>query len=209
MEKEQIQINPILLTNIKNYTNDFMELSEIQIEIIKNVLVNKDILIVSRAGTGKTFSIIVSVLNNLEMYEGRQIIILEPNIGHLEQVFNMVSELSKDLSVNVIKSYGSVPIGDSITEIKNIINTTQFIVISPSRLSTLIKVEPSLFPNLSKLIIDETDELIDKFRTDFREIISIVGKGCQICAITPTICKEYFDIIVNHILVDPIIKKYY
>lgn len=209
MEAIQIEINDRLLSNIRNYINDFNGLTPIQIDIIKSELESKDMIITSRAGTGKTFSIIVSILNNLEKYTGKQIIILEPNIGHLEQVFKMVSSLAKDLSIQIIK-YIDPHDGDYFyKEIKdNLGSTIQIILTSPARLSHSIETHPELFQNISKLVVDECEELVEKFSEPFRKIVSHVGNKCEICAIAPIIHEEVFDLMTNHILVNPTIKKY-
>ncbi len=206
---EAIEINDKLLLNIRNYTNDFNGLTQIQTDIIKSERETKDMIITSRAGTGKTFSIIVSILNNLDKYTGKQIVILEPNIGHLEQVFKMVSGLAKDLNVLVCKYIDPNDRDNFYTEIKdNLGSTIQIIVTSPSRLSHSIETHPELFPKISKLVVDECEELVEKFREPFRKIVSHVGNNCEICAIAPVMHEEVLNLMTNHVLVNPTIKKY-
>ena len=193
MEFSQIQLNEKLLANIKNYTNDSFEgFNSIQIDIIKSEQENKNLMIISSAGTGKTFACVVSVLNNIEKYTGSQIIILEPNIGHLHQVYNMVLELGKDIPVHVFKYCVGVDTNDFVNQITNTLGSIQIVVSSPSKFSQILHKESKLFTNITKLFIDECEESIQKYPEDTFNLINEIKINSEnnICIMSPVLYKE-------------------
>ncbi len=193
MEFSQIQLNEKLQANIKNYTNDSFEgFNSIQMDIIKSEQENKNLMIISSAGTGKTFACVVSILNNIEKYTSRQIIFLEPNIGHLQQVYNMVSELGKDIPVHVFKYCVGVDTNDFVNQITNTLGSIQIIVSSPSKFSQILNNESKLFVNITKLFIDECEESIQKYPEETFQLINQIKMNLEnkICIMSPVLYKE-------------------
>ncbi len=204
-----LNLNPKLLTNIYNYTEStvkFENFTQVQKEIILLESSDDDCIFISVAGTGKTFGFIVGILNNIEKYMGSQILIMEPCVGHTQEVYEMCVGLSKnfDVSVNIL---------DEKTDL-NLINNdtclTQIFVSSPSKFIEFIKklviTNPNYIFNIKKLLLDEYDDMVSN-SFDILDKMTNIVKPKQIIGMSPTLNILYQQKIKN-LMSNPIVKKY-
>ena len=172
----------------------FEEATPIQSEAIPVLLKGKDIIGQAQTGTGKTASFGIPIIETLKKdVKEIQALVLCPTRELTIQVAEEINRLLKYVkNVKVVPIYG----GQSIErQIKTLKFGVQIVISTPGRLIDHINRKTIKLNNVTTVVLDEADEMLNMgFRDDIEEILkSITGKR-QTIMFSATMPKEIMDL---------------
>lgn len=182
--------------------------TEIQQLIIPKLIGKRaDCIGLAQTGTGKTAAFSLPLLENIETDSRRvQALILAPTRELAKQIDNEISNFSKftpDIDSCVV--YGGANISTQIKEIKA--KRPQIIIATPGRLIDLINRKVVKLQDLSYLILDEADEMLNMgFQEDIDYILEHIPEERSIWLFSATMPADIRKI-VNNYMTDPIEVK--
>lgn len=201
---KKFNINNDLINKLNN--RNITIPTKIQDEVIPKVLDQLDIIAQSKTGTGKTISYLVPLIDLL-LKSRQQVLIIAPTKELARQIYNEAVYFTEGtyLKIRLLVS------GDKIENQVNSLKSDQDIIIAvPGRILKLAKLGAVKLTNIKKLILDETDFLLDLgFIKELEEIFSYCKNINQTMIFSATLSqktKRMIDIIHNQkysIRVDP------
>jgi superfamily II DNA/RNA helicase len=156
---ESLNMSPSIVTalEMQNITTP----TEIQRKVIPEILKNKDLIVQSETGTGKTLAYLIPVFEKLKALEkAMQAIIMVPTHELASQINRQIEHLSRNSEVKLDSALiiGKVNIERQIKKLKE---KPQIIVGSPGRILELIKNRKISAHTVKTIILDEADRLMD------------------------------------------------
>ena len=149
----------------------------------------RDVIGIAETGSGKTLAFAVpcihaiSRLQQVDLNKGPRALIVSPTRELAMQSYQQILELASPLGIGVACVYGGV----AKDEQRKRVGTADVIVATPGRLNDLIN---ECYANLSQvtyLVLDEADRMLDKgFEDDIRKIISATSTQRQTLMFTAT-----------------------
>jgi len=166
----------------------------IQKQAIPEILKGKDLLGIAKTGSGKTASYVLPILMNLEgktAVKNRAInaLILVPTRELAVQVNEVFQELSAHLSYpfRSMAVYGGVSINP---QMKNLFGVNALIA-TPGRLLELVESKAIEFGNISTLVLDEADKMLNLgFKAEMDKIFALLPKRKQNLLFSATLSPE-------------------
>lgn len=151
----------------------FEEPTEVQKRTIPYLLSREgDLLALAQTGTGKTAAFGLPILQNIDSDENHtQALIISPTRELCLQIATDLKSYSRNLrKVRIVPVYG----GSSITvQIKEIKLGAHIIVATPGRLIDLMDRKVIRLQNISTVVLDEADEMLNMgFRDDMEAILA-------------------------------------
>jgi len=144
----------------------------VQEQVIPAILTtDNDIVGLSQTGSGKTAAYGLPVLNNIdENIKNPQVLVLCPTRELCIQIAKDFTNYSKYLSnVQVVAVYGGASIEQQIRELKD---GARVIVATPGRMNDLIRRKRVVLKDITNLILDEADEMLNMgFQEELNDII--------------------------------------
>jgi superfamily II DNA/RNA helicase len=140
--------------------------TEVQAAVIPLVLQNKDLIVQSQTGTGKTLAFLLPLFEKLDPAERKtQAIILVPTHELAIQIQRQIERLTLNSD---IKIFGTPIIGNVniLRQIDKLKEKPQIVVGSPGRILELIQKKKISAHTVKTLIIDEADKMMDKSNFD-------------------------------------------
>ncbi len=157
---------------------------------------NKNAILLSPTGTGKTLAYLIPLIKKIDLNKGSQALIIVPTTELALQIKTVLKELNPPYTSQVITSNEDRL--RSINKYKN--NEPNLVVITPGRLEDFLK-ENLINPTLIKyLIIDEADMLFDlDFLSQIDNLVSkVTGNIYLYSATLPdhllSWAKKYFQV---------------
>lgn len=186
---ENLNLNPSLVAALKK--ENITVPTEIQRKVIPEVMKNKDLIVQSETGTGKTLAYLLPLFEKLNI-ENRemQAIILVPTHELAIQIQRQIELLSlnSELKVSSIPIIGDVNIERQIEKLKE---RPHIIVGSAGRILELIKKKKISAHTIKTIILDEADRLVDEKNLDsIKAVIKTTLKERQLMMFSATISKE-------------------
>ncbi len=137
----------------------YTEPTEVQSQVIPLALDNKNIIVQSHTGSGKTAAFVIPALNRIDpRLRKPQVLILEPTRELAMQTREEVMNISRDMRMGSLAVFGGFPIRRQIEQLRD---GPQVIVATPGRLMDMIERRAIDLSNISMLIIDEVDQMMD------------------------------------------------
>lgn len=167
----------------------------IQQEAIPKIAENKDVILKSATGTGKTLAYILPLISKINHNERKnQFIILVPTHELALQVHNVLNELTKFVENEITSTVimGDVNIKRQVEKLKE---KPQFVIGSPGRILELIKLKKISAHTVKTIVIDECDKLLDKNNIEtVKSVIKTTLKDRQVILSSATITDEVLSI---------------
>lgn len=165
--------------------------TEIQAKVIPEAAKNRDLIIQSETGTGKTLAYLLPLFKkiNTSVHE-MQAIILVPTHELAMQILRQIESLSQNSEIKVTSTpiIGNVNIDRQIIKLKEKPN---IIVGSPGRVLELIKLKKIAAHTVKTIILDEADRLLDDNNiSNVKAIIKSTLKERQLIVCSASISKE-------------------
>ena len=167
---DELKLSPETLAALERA--DYEYPSPIQAGLIPVALQGLDVIGQARTGTGKTASFAIPILEQLKPRKevrGVQALILVPTRELAVQVREEVEKLAFGRQVTSLALYGGKPVRGQIEKLRQ---NPQIVVGTPGRLLDHIGRRTVLLENVSMLVLDEADRMLDiGFRPDIEKIL--------------------------------------
>ncbi|MEI6345195.1 MAG: DEAD/DEAH box helicase [Verrucomicrobiota bacterium] len=167
----------------------YVEPSPIQAQAMPVVLKGGDIIASAQTGTGKTAAFGLPILSLLKESNGKtRCLILEPTRELALQVEQAFKEFAAFTNLRTVVIYGGVGYG---AQREALAKGADIIVATPGRLLDYIQQGEILFDDLSILVLDEVDRMLDMgFLPDVRRIVEKCPKERQTLLFSATVPDE-------------------
>lgn len=162
---------------------------EVQAEIFPMILSNKDLIVQSQTGSGKTAAFAIPICQKIDVnFEYPQVLVLEPTRELTEQVKEDMSDIGKYKGLKFCAVYGKQPMEFQRKELKQ---NPHVIVATPGRMMDHLLNKNVKLNNIKYLIIDEADEmLIMGFKKQIDTIINKMTTDRVTLLLSATIPEE-------------------
>jgi ATP-dependent RNA helicase RhlE len=193
MEFKELNLNKFLWNALDDL--EFTEATLIQERAFPVIMSGKDVIGIAQTGTGKTYAYLLPLLRMHTFAKHRfpQVLILVPTRELVVQVVDEVEKLSSYMTLQCKGIYGGVNIR---TQAAEIIKGVDIIVATPGRLMDLALNGSLNLKYISKVVIDEMDEMLNLgFRTQITNIIDMLPERRQNLLFSATIIPEVEDFI--------------
>ncbi len=176
------------------YLNGFNAPSSIQIKGIDSINTERDCIIQSQSGTGKTVTFLLGIINNIIKSKGK-VLIITPTRELSHQVFLVAQNIIKYTNLTISLCVG----GTEITYYNN-----DIIIGTIGRVLHMITVKRFNINNITHFVIDEADHMTnDKDAVDLNNLIKLIPVKSQKVLISATLSNSVFKL-TDRIMKDPI-----
>ena len=174
----------------------------IQKESIPVALEGKDLIAQAQTGTGKTLAFVLPILEKIKHHKKNiQALILVPTRELAIQIAGETKKFAKPRNINVLVVYGGQDINKQIHKLKGRIH---IVIATPGRLLDHLRRGTIYFKDVSTLILDEADQMLDMgFLGDVEDIIKRVPPTRQMMLYSATIPKEIREL-ANKYMKEPV-----
>jgi superfamily II DNA/RNA helicase len=186
-EFKNIQMDEEIFKAVENL--GYKELTEIQEKVIPVALAGKNILGASSTGSGKTLAFLMPMLEKTSWQEQKaSTLILAPSRELAIQIKNEYDALGRYKKLSCVAVYGKQPMKEQLLAMKN---RHQAISGTPGRVLDHLKRGTIKGEDITTLIIDEVDELLDRgFYEEMMDILSHLKGISQTMMFSATIREE-------------------
>ena len=180
-----------------NYKNP----SNVQQKVIPQLLNNKNIIVKSKTGSGKTASFAIPICESIDINNSNvQALVIVPTRELALQVSDEISNIGRFKKVRSSAIFGKQPIKEQIATLKQRVHV---VVATPGRIIDHITRGTISLDSLKFLIIDEADKMFNKgFIEQVEVIFKNINKKTTIGLFSATIDES-----INSVC-DTYIKKY-
>ncbi len=178
------------------YAYGFENPSNIQSKAIPYILEGRDIIAQSQSGTGKTGAFLIGALSTINFeINDIQKLILAPTHELAIQIYTIIKELSKYLTIKIELIIGKTSIKDSIQKLQS---SPHIVIGTPGRILDMIHRKQLFTSNINSLILDEADEILSQgFLDNIYNIIRSIPSNTQICLFSATIPNDIMTLTEN------------
>lgn len=185
MTFEELNVKPEI---IKVLTEDgIVNPTTIQEKTIPLAHEGKDIIGISRTGSGKTASFGIPMIEKVTKDRGVQGLVLAPTRELANQISNEMRKWGKYLNIKVATVFGGVGFEPQVEAIA----TSEIVVGTPGRLLDHLSRNTLTLSKLKCIVLDEADKMVEMgFIEDIERIMSLANPESQILLFGATISKE-------------------
>jgi len=185
MSFEKLNIRPELVRGLKEIGIE--KPTSIQEKAIPLILSGKDVIGMSKTGSGKTVAFGIPLLEKIIPGEKRQVLIMTPTRELAVQISRELQKFGKYLKFEVATVFGGVAINPQMDQIAR----SEIIVGTPGRLLDHLNRRTLDISQLKCVVLDEADKMVEMgFIEDIRRIIDYSPKGRQVLLFGATISDE-------------------
>lgn len=133
--------------------------SEVQEKVIPEILMNKDVIVKSQTGSGKTAAFGIPLCEKVEWDENSpQVLVLTPTRELAVQVSEDISNIGRFKRIKSIAVFGKEPISEQERKLKQ---RTHMVVGTPGRILDHIDRGSLNVSKIKYFVIDEADEMLN------------------------------------------------
>ncbi len=172
----------------------YTEMTEVQEKGIPPMLAGKDIVAKAPTGTGKTCAFGIPLLMGLDKSRlETQCLILAPTRELARQITEDLRDMAHFMpEVLIVCVYGGEPIQKQLSRLKQ---GAHIVVATPGRLLDHMQRKTVRLQNVTRVILDEADEMLDMgFYKDVIRIVDSLKKRKQMGMFSATINRPVMDI---------------
>lgn len=168
--------------------------TDVQSQVIPLALEDKNIIVQSHTGSGKTAAFVIPALNRIDpRLRKPQVLILEPTRELAMQTREEVMNISRDMRMGSLAVFGGFPIRRQIEQLRD---GPQVIVATPGRLADMIERRAINLEAIEMLVIDEVDQMMDMgFSRAVEDIWAQLSGLKQVMTFSATYTREITSII--------------
>lgn len=197
---DQISLDP----KIQSEISKFPKPTPIQSVSWPYLLEGKDVIGVAETGSGKTFAFGVPAIDNLikknTKSKGVQVLVISPTRELASQTYDNLILLTDKGNLGCCCVYGGVPKYEQREQLKK----SHVVVATPGRLLDLMQEGSVDLSNVSYLVLDEADRMLEKgFEEDIKNIIRGTNTNRQTLMFTATWPKEVREL-ANTFMNEPV-----
>ena len=183
----ELQLSPEILKSLAGLGYD--EATEVQAKVIPAILNQKDVLVQSKTGSGKTAAFGIPLCEQIEWEENKpQVLILTPTRELAVQVQEEIMHIGRFKRLKVAAVYGKAPIKDQARELKQ---KTHIVVGTPGRVLDHIERGTIDLNKIKTVVIDEADQmLLMGFRNEVDQILRATPRNRQTLCFSATMAPN-------------------
>ncbi|WP_050606899.1 DEAD/DEAH box helicase [Clostridium niameyense] len=167
---EDLGIDKMILKSLTRL--GYKKPTEVQKQVIPNILKNKDVIVKSKTGSGKTAAFAIPICENIYIEENKpQVLVLTPTRELCVQVKEDIKNIGRFKKIRATAIFGKQPFSVQQKELKQRVN---IVVGTPGRTLDHINRGTLKVDDIKYLIIDEADEMLNMGFID--EVKSIIDK---------------------------------
>ena len=194
MSFNDYNLSPNILKALQSL--NFDEPTLIQKKSIPLALEGKDIVAQSQTGSGKTAAFGIPIIQNVQRGKGLQALILTPTRELCVQVAEAISDYARFSKIKVSSIYGGVSYNPQIEALKRV----EIIVATPGRLIDHIEQGNTDFSNVSFVVLDEADKMVEMgFLEDTERIIDEAVNRKQLFLFSATFPEKISDFVDDYL----------
>ena len=177
---------------------EYKEPTGVQEKVIPEVLFNKDLIVKSQTGTGKTGAFVIPLCERVKWEENDpQVLILSPTRELAIQIGEDVKNIGRYKRLKGVSVYGKAPFKDQAQELKG---KTHIVIGTPGRVLDHIDRGTFNTSNIKYLVIDEADEMLNMgFIRQVEGIIRRITKKRVTMLFSATIPEEIRELCSKHL----------
>lgn len=206
MTFQELKIIEPILHALK--TKEYEEPTPIQLESIPLLLEGKDILGSAQTGTGKTAAFAIPILQNLYLEKLNiksprviKALVLAPTRELALQIHDNFKEYGKNIDLRTTVIYGGV---NQSKQIRVLNQGIDILIATPGRLLDLIQQKKLTLAQVSFLVLDEADRMLDMgFIKDVKKIIKMIPFERQTMLFSATMPKSILSL-ASEVLNNPV-----
>jgi len=163
------------------------QLTDIQERVIPHLLEHvSDVHGQAQTGTGKTLTFLIPLIERLlTSSRSANALVVSPTRELALQIAEVAQPLAQAAGLSVVSVYGGVPIDRQIRELKK---GADIIIGTPGRLRDHLTRATLRLSNLTTLVLDEADIMLDMgFREEIEEILSYTPQNREIWLFSATV----------------------
>ncbi len=166
----------------------FQHPTDIQARLIPLILAGKDVIGQARTGTGKTAAFGLPILERGDKDVPMQALILVPTRELAAQVASELDDLGRFTPIRTACIIGGESMRD---QMKSVQGGGHILVGTPGRIMDLHGRRMISFANVTYVVLDEVDRMLDiGFRDDIRKILGAVKQDHQTVFVSATLSDE-------------------
>ncbi|MTK12015.1 MAG: DEAD/DEAH box helicase [Clostridiaceae bacterium] len=176
--------------------------SEVQAQVIPLALQDKDIIVKSQTGSGKTGAFAIPICEKIELEQKRvQVLVLTPTRELAIQVKEDINNIGRFKRIRSVAVFGKQPISEQTRQLKQRIHV---IVGTPGRTLDHIERKNIDLSDVKYLIIDEADEMLNMgFIEQVETVINALPRDRVTMLFSATMPEEIERLCHNY-MVNPI-----
>ncbi|MEI6850511.1 MAG: DEAD/DEAH box helicase [Candidatus Saccharibacteria bacterium] len=176
--------------------------SSIQDQAIPFVIEGKDVIGLANTGTGKTAAFLLPIIERMTGVSLRpSVLIIAPTRELAQQIDEEFRAFARGLDLYSALVVGGVPVDRQIRDLKR---RPHFIIGTPGRLKDLMSRKFVRLENVTTLVLDEADRMLDMgFLPDIRSIVGETPSDRQTLLFSATITPE-ISAIINSFTKNPV-----
>jgi len=179
MKFSNLALNELLQRNLEALV--YKQATDIQQQAIPLILANEDVMARAKTGTGKTAAFALPILNKLltSSIEPRKLysLVLAPTRELVQQIYNNFVQYGQGSDIQTVAVFGGVSIKPQINKIKQGVD---IVIATPGRLLDLLSNDHINLQDLSVLVFDEADRMLDLgFKAEIDQIMQQVPSKRQ------------------------------
>ncbi|MQR95828.1 DEAD/DEAH box helicase [Fictibacillus phosphorivorans] len=188
---QSLQSFPEFIQNAWNKSG-FSAFTDIQERAIPEQLENKDLIIESPTGTGKTLAYALPALSKLNPeVKNAQVLFLAPTRELAMQIYDVCQKFTENSGLSGASLIGGANMQRQLDKLKK---KPQFIVGTPGRVKELIQNKKLKVHEVKTIVIDEADHIIEAgFNGDVEQVIAATLKDRQLVFVSATINNKTED----------------
>jgi len=188
MQFDEYNIDPRCLRVLK--AQGITDPTPIQAQAIPLAIEGRDVVAVAQTGTGKTLAFALPAMTRLaaEPPTRNGMLVLTPTRELAIQVHSVIEAFGKALGLRTVCVYGGVGFEPQTQALRR---GSAVVVATPGRLLDHMGRGNARFDNLSILVLDEADRMLDMgFLPDVKRIVGKLPKDRQTLMFSATFAKE-------------------
>ncbi|MFW5746939.1 MAG: DEAD/DEAH box helicase [Nanoarchaeota archaeon] len=198
MTFDALDVRPEVVRALKEI--DIVEPTNIQKEAIPLAHDGRDMIGMSKTGSGKTAAFGIPLVEKVKKGEGVQALVLAPTRELAIQIAGELEKFGKYLDVSIATVFGGVSINPQIDKIAK----SEIVVGTPGRILDHLGRETLDISELSLFVLDEADRMVDMgFIDDIVEILDHTPESQQMFLFGATMSKDV-DYIRNNYMNDAV-----
>ncbi|KAK9086232.1 hypothetical protein Syun_028626 [Stephania yunnanensis] len=198
---------PFLLPRVASmHLAGFSSPTPIQAQTWPIALQSRDIVAIAKTGSGKTLGYLLPAFIHLRRccnnpQNGPTVLVLAPTRELATQIQDEVVKFGRSSRITCTCLYGGAPKGVQIRELDR---GAEIVVATPGRLNDILEMKKVDFRQVSFLVLDEADRMLDMgFEPQIRKIVNEIPPRRQTLMYTATWPKEVRKI-AGDLLVNPV-----
>ena len=175
----------------------FNNLTEIQNLVLNKKNLGKDLLVTSETGSGKTLAYCLGIEENilnkvLDQVSSPLGLIIAPTRELAVQVYQEAKSLYKEENIKIVTTIGGM---DIKKERQNLSKNFHLLVGTPGRINDHLRRNNLNLKNLSVLVLDEADEILDLgFKDDLDRIVNKIPKKTRTLMFSATLPNKVISL---------------